>query len=115
MFILAYRRRLRYIINRHPHLKYFLLTCFISSTLVFFLIFSQNQGKGYFEEDAFHLTAIDHKGDPDSFGVLVPASYNSQKKKSKSDKVFAYVSLLCQESDLPQIRVIVFSLKRTKT
>jgi alpha-N-acetylglucosamine transferase len=115
MFILAFRRRIRYIVNRHPHLKYFLLTCFFSSTLVFFLILSQNRRKNYFEDDAFHLTAIDHKGEHDSFGVLVPASYNSNKKRANVDNVFAYVTLLCQESDLPQIRVIVFSLKRTKT
>ena len=94
MFISSIKRRFRYIINREPHLKYFLLTCFISSSFVFFLIFIQSRRKNLFEDDIFHITAIDHKGEHDSFGVLVPASSDSHKKRPKVANLFAYVTLI---------------------
>lgn len=112
-------RRIKFALNRNPHFKLFLFVCFLSSTLISFLIlqYKSNSSK-QLTDDVFLLTAIDHRVDHDSFGVLVPAS---SKKKfiftngSNNMNSYAYVTLFCQDSDLPQIRVVVFSLKRSKT
>lgn len=65
--------------------------------------------------DALHLIIVDHRTDHDAFGVLVPASSNSNKEKMQKLGKHAYVTLLCQDGDLPQARVVVFSVKRSKT
>lgn len=101
------------LISRRTSLRLILLASLILSTIFIFILISRRNKTGV-DSDFLHLTVVDHRTDHDSFDVLVPASRSRNIYSSNAEK-YAYVTLLCQDSDLPQARVVVFSVKRSKT
>lgn len=100
-----------FVVSRRTTMRLILLLSFFISTFISFRLLSRR--KSSIDPDALHLTVVDHRTDHDSFGVLVPAKSN--RARSQNIGKYAYVSLLCQDGDLPQARVVVFSVMRSKT
>ena len=100
-----------FVVSRRTMMRLILFSSFVFSTLFSIILLSRR--KSHIDPDVLHLTIVDHRTDHDSFGVLVPAASKNANKQNQGK--YAYVTLLCQEADLPQARVVVFSVKRSKT